>query len=51
MIGRDDVLAARAAIGGRLHRTPMLTSATLSELTGARVLLTEDEIEEGMRFC
>jgi threonine dehydratase len=35
----DDVLAARAAIGGRLHRTPMLTSATLGERTGARVFL------------
>ena len=35
----DDVVAARAAIGGRLHRTPVFTSRTLSELTGARVHL------------
>jgi threonine dehydratase len=35
----DDVLAAREAIGGRLHRTPTFGSATLSELTGARVHL------------
>jgi threonine dehydratase len=35
----DDVLAARAVIGGRLHRTPTFTSRTLSEQTGARVHL------------
>jgi threonine dehydratase len=35
----DDVLAAREAIGVRLHRTPMFTSRTLSELTGANVHL------------
>jgi threonine dehydratase len=34
-----DVLAARETIAGRLHRTPTFTSATLSELTGARVHL------------
>jgi threonine dehydratase len=39
VIGLDDVLAAREAIGGRLHRTPVFTSATLSELRGARVFL------------
>jgi threonine dehydratase len=33
----DDVLRAREAIGGRLHRTPTFTSATLSERTGADV--------------
>jgi len=37
--GRDDVLAAREAIAGRLHRTPMFSSATLSELVGAPVHL------------
>ena len=36
---RSDVLAARAAIGGRLHRTPTFTSAALSRLTGAQVFL------------
>jgi threonine dehydratase len=35
----DDVRAARETIGGRLHRTPVFTSATLSELTRARVYL------------
>lgn len=31
----DDVLAARATIGGRLHRTPTFSSATLSRRLGA----------------
>ena len=39
MISVDDVLAAREAIGGRLHRTPMFSSAALDELTGGRVFL------------
>jgi threonine dehydratase len=39
VISLDDVLAARETIGGRLHRTPVFTSATLSEFTGARVYL------------
>ena len=39
MITLDAVLAARETIAGRLHRTPTLGSATLSELTGARVHL------------
>jgi threonine dehydratase len=33
----DDVYAARERIAGRLHRTPMLTSRTLSERVGAQV--------------
>jgi threonine dehydratase len=39
VVSLDDVLAARAAIGDRLHRTPLLTSATLGERIGARALL------------
>jgi threonine dehydratase len=35
----DDVLRASAAVGDRLHRTPMFSSATLSRQTGARVFL------------
>jgi threonine dehydratase len=38
-ISLDDVLAAREAIGGRLHRTPTFTSRLLDEKTGARVHL------------
>ena len=33
----DDVYAARERIGGRLHRTPMLSSRTLSEQVGVPV--------------
>jgi threonine dehydratase len=36
---REDVLAARKAIGGRLHRTPVFSSATLGRLAGADVYL------------
>jgi threonine dehydratase len=39
VLTRDDVLRARETIGGRLHRTPTFSSATLSALTGARVHL------------
>jgi threonine dehydratase len=38
LVTLDDVHAARERIAGRLHRTPLLSSATLSEQTGARVL-------------
>jgi threonine dehydratase len=38
-LNRDAVLRARETIGSRLHRTPTFSSATLSELTGARVHL------------
>jgi threonine dehydratase len=39
VIARADVEAARAVIGGRLHRTPTFSSATLSALSGADVFL------------
>jgi threonine dehydratase len=39
LLSLDDVLAARETIGGRLHRTPTFTSASLSRLVGARVHL------------
>jgi threonine dehydratase len=39
VLSLDDVLRARETIAGRVHRTPTLTSATLSRLTGARVHL------------
>jgi threonine dehydratase len=38
-ISRDDIFRAREAIGGRLLRTPLFGSRTLSELVGARVHL------------
>ncbi len=39
MISPDAVLAAREAIGGRLHRTPIFSSQALSERIGARAYL------------
>jgi threonine dehydratase len=38
-IERDEIFRARETIGGRLLRTPLFGSRTLSELTGARVQL------------
>lgn len=35
----DDVVRASATLGNRLHRTPLLSSATLSRISGARVFL------------
>src|SRR3954464_10585512 len=39
MVTRDDVLAARETIGGRLHRTPGFSSVTLSQRVGANAFL------------
>jgi threonine dehydratase len=39
VIARDDVIEAREAIAGRLHRTPVFSSATLGERAGAPVHL------------
>jgi threonine dehydratase len=38
-VSRDDVLAAREAIAGRVHRTPTLTSASLARELGVPVYL------------
>ena len=37
LISLDDVERARVRIGGRLHRTPLLSSATLSDQVGADI--------------
>src|SRR3954468_1931642 len=37
LLSLDDVYRARERIGGRLHRTPLLSSRTLSEQTGLEV--------------
>jgi threonine dehydratase len=39
VIGRQDVLGARETIGGRVHRTPVLTSASLEREVGVPVAL------------
>jgi threonine dehydratase len=49
-VALDDVLAAREAIAGRLHRTPTFTSATLSRLTGADVFLKAELLQRTGSF-
>jgi threonine dehydratase len=46
----SDVLAATEAIGGRLLRTPLLRSTTLTELTGARVHLKAELFQKTGSF-
>jgi threonine dehydratase len=48
--GLADVLAARTAIDGRLYRTPTFSSATLSDLTGARVFLKAELFQKTGSF-
>jgi threonine dehydratase len=45
-----DVEAAREAIAGRLHRTPVFGSATLGELVGARVFLKAELFQKTGSF-
>jgi threonine dehydratase len=47
---RDDVLAAREAIAGRLHRTPVFTSATLGERIGGRAFLKAELFQKTGSF-
>ena len=49
-LGLSDVLAAREAIGGRLLRTPLFRSATLGELTAARVFLKAELFQKTGSF-
>jgi threo-3-hydroxy-L-aspartate ammonia-lyase len=44
-IGIDDVHAAAARLDGVAHRTPVLTSRTLDELTGATVLAKAENLQ------
>jgi len=50
VIGLDDVLAAAARIEGIAHRTPVLTSRTLDEATGARVFLKAENLQRAGAF-
>ena len=47
---RDDVLAARETIAGRVHRTPMFSSATLGERIGARAFLKAELFQKTGSF-
>src|SRR5580693_6407357 len=41
----DDVVAAAARLNGIAHRTPVITSATLDERTGARAYLKAENLQ------
>jgi len=46
----DDVRRARGQIGDRLHRTPLLRSATLGEIAGVRVFLKAELLQKTGSF-
>jgi threo-3-hydroxy-L-aspartate ammonia-lyase len=50
VIGIEDVRAAAARLGGVAHRTPVLTSRTLDERTGATVFLKAECLQRGGAF-
>jgi threonine dehydratase len=50
VIAIDDVKAAAARIDGIAHRTPVLTSRTLDEQTGARVFLKAENLQRAGAF-
>jgi threonine dehydratase len=49
-VSLDDVYAARERIGGRLHRTPVLGSRTLSDRSGATVALKAELLQRTGAF-
>src|SRR5256714_1952514 len=50
MVSLEDVLAAREAAAGRLHRTPFFRSLTLGEHTGANVHLKAELFQKTGSF-
>jgi threonine dehydratase len=50
MIGLDDVRAATRRLHGVAHRTPVITSRTLDELTGAQVFLKAENLQRAGAF-
>jgi threonine dehydratase len=46
----EDIRGAQARIGGRIHRTPVLTSARLDELTGARLFFKCENFQKTGSF-
>ncbi len=50
MVTLDDIYGARGVIGARLHRTPILTSATLSRMTGLEVQLKAELLQKTGSF-
>jgi threonine dehydratase len=50
LIGPDDVVRASRAIGNRLHRTPLFSSATLGEAIGGRAFLKAELFQKTGSF-
>jgi threonine dehydratase len=50
VISLEDVLAAAGRLKGVAHRTPVLTSRTLDETTGATVFLKAENLQRGGAF-
>ena len=50
MITYEDILSARRVIDGRLHRTPVFSSETLSRLVGAQVALKAECLQKTGSF-
>lgn len=50
MVGIDDIRAAQQHLDGRLHRTPLLPSRTLSDRIGARILLKLESLQRTGSF-
>jgi threonine dehydratase len=50
ILSLDDVLAAAERLSGVAHRTPVLTSRTLDERTGATVFLKAENLQRGGAF-
>jgi threonine dehydratase len=46
----DDVRRAAGVLDGRIHRTPLLTSHTLDDLVGARVVLKAEHLQRAGAF-
>jgi threonine dehydratase len=49
-VTRDDVLAARETIAGRVHRTPVFSSTTLGACVGARAFLKAELFQKTGSF-
>src|SRR3954454_7933788 len=50
MIDLDDIRAAARRLHGVAHRTPVITSRTLDELTGAHVFLKAENLQRAGAF-
>src|SRR5437868_5604979 len=50
MVTLDDVRSAGAGLAGVAHRTPVLTSRTLDEMTGSTVLCKAECLQRGGAF-